>query len=112
MTTSPAGILGLRDHPDFPTRSPRLTISSHSSISQDWPRPTGSMADVLVDGYAYGSLSMTAFTLDADCSQRLVLAMPPRCRVLIWYRRTTQTRSACPTLPTTLLGGTLRYETS
>ncbi len=38
MTTSPAGILGLRDHRDFPTRFPHPTTSCHSSISQDWLR--------------------------------------------------------------------------
>ena len=30
----------------------------------------GKQAKVLVDGYTYGSLSMTAYTLDAQCPER------------------------------------------
>jgi 4,5-DOPA dioxygenase extradiol len=67
LTTSPAGIIDLRDHSDFhdavPTPDhfiPLLYIAGLAGAA-------GSTADVLVDGYTYGSLSMTAYTLGAHC---------------------------------------------
>ncbi len=63
LTTDPSGILRLREHRDYaaavPTPDhfiPMLYFAGLSS-AQD------SGADVLVDGYAYGSLSMTSYTL-------------------------------------------------
>jgi 4,5-DOPA dioxygenase extradiol len=65
MTTAPADVIELRDHPDFhdavPTSEhfiPLLYLAGLASAG-------GSTVDVLVDGYTYGSLSMTAYTLDA-----------------------------------------------
>ncbi len=65
MTTSPAGVLALRDHANFrdavPTAEhflPLLYIAGLAAAG-------GSSADVLAHGYTYGSLSMTAYTLGA-----------------------------------------------
>jgi 4,5-DOPA dioxygenase extradiol len=70
LSTSPAGIVGLRDHPDFhdavPTPDhfiPLLYIAGLAGAA-------GSTADVLVDGYTYGSLSMAAYALDAHCPEQ------------------------------------------
>jgi 4,5-DOPA dioxygenase extradiol len=71
MTTSPAGILGLRDHPDFPDAVPTPDHFLPLLYLAGLAAATGSTTDVLVDGYTYGSLSMTAFTLDSDCPHRL-----------------------------------------
>ena len=67
MTTSPAGVLELAGHPDFamavPTPDhflPLLYLAGLADVD-------GRGCDVLVDGYTYGSLSMTAYTLGADC---------------------------------------------
>jgi 4,5-DOPA dioxygenase extradiol len=63
LTSDPSGILRLREHRDYgaavPTPDhfiPMLYLAGLTS-AQD----TG--ADVLVDGYAYGSLSMTSYTV-------------------------------------------------
>jgi 4,5-DOPA dioxygenase extradiol len=65
MTTSPADVLALRDHADFgqavPTAEhflPLLYIAGLAAAG-------GSSAEVLADGYTYGSLSMTAYTVGA-----------------------------------------------
>jgi 4,5-DOPA dioxygenase extradiol len=63
MTDAPAGLARLQDHPDFaravPTPDhfiPLLYIAGLASAA-------GETADVLVDGYAMGSLSMASYTL-------------------------------------------------
>ena len=69
MRDRPGDILELVEHPDFdravPTPDhfiPLLYIAGMAAASGDTP-------EVLIDGYAYGSLSMTCFTLGADCPQ-------------------------------------------
>ncbi|MEO8367069.1 MAG: 4,5-DOPA dioxygenase extradiol [Pseudoxanthomonas sp.] len=67
MTTRPHDAPSLASHPDYrmavPTAEhflPMLYIAGLAAASE---RP----AKVLIDGYAYGSLSMTSYTLDAQC---------------------------------------------
>ena len=67
MTTRPHDTPSLASHRDYsmavPTAEhflPMLYIAGLAAASE---RP----AKVLIDGYAYGSLSMTAYTLDAQC---------------------------------------------
>jgi len=67
MVDAPADILKLTEHPDYeravPTPDhfiPLLYIAALAAATNTTP-------DVLIDGYAYGSLSMTCFTLGADC---------------------------------------------
>ena len=71
MRDAPADILKLVDHDDFahavPTPDhfiPLLYIAAVAAESNETP-------EVLVDGFAYGSLSMTCYTLGADCPETL-----------------------------------------
>src|SRR5678816_2288472 len=68
LTTSPADIPRLRSHPDYarsvPTPEHFLPLLYVAGLASAARRPL----QVLVDGYAYGSLSMAAYTLDADLS--------------------------------------------
>ena len=67
MTGSPEDVAALRDHPDFhlavPTPDHFIPLLYIAGLAD----AEGSSAEVLVDGYTYGSLSMTAYTLDAHC---------------------------------------------
>jgi 4,5-DOPA dioxygenase extradiol len=69
MQDSPADILRLVEHQDFdravPTPDhfiPLLHIAGLAAGSEDTP-------EVLVDGSAYGSISMISYTLGADCAE-------------------------------------------
>jgi 4,5-DOPA dioxygenase extradiol len=66
MTSSPGDVVALRDHPDFakavPTPDHFIPLLYLAGLAGE----AGSRADVLVDGYMYGSLSMTAYTLGTN----------------------------------------------
>jgi 4,5-DOPA dioxygenase extradiol len=69
MRDAPGDILRLVEHDDYPRAVPTtdhfiplVYIAALAAASNETP-------DVLVDGYAYGSLSMTCFTLGASCPE-------------------------------------------
>jgi 4,5-DOPA dioxygenase extradiol len=72
MTSSPADVVGLRDHPDFhdavPTSEHFIPLLYLAGLAE----AAGSAAEVLVDGYTYGSLSMAAYGLDAPGTRQTI----------------------------------------
>ena len=67
MATQPGDVPSLATHRDYrlavPTDEHFLPLLYLAGLAAE----AGKGGDVLIDGYAYGSLSMTAFTLDARC---------------------------------------------
>ena len=70
MLGDPAAVAELDGHRDFGTAVPTpdhfLPLLYLAGLA-DAGHTSGGHTDVLVDGYAYGSLSMTAYTLDLPC---------------------------------------------
>jgi 4,5-DOPA dioxygenase extradiol len=71
MTGAPGEVLGLHSHRDYtaavPTPDHFIPLLYVAGLAAAARRP----ARTLVEGYAYGSLSMTAYTLDAACPEGL-----------------------------------------
>jgi 4,5-DOPA dioxygenase extradiol len=67
VTTRPADILSLQQHPDFaravPTPDHFIPLLYVAGLAQ----ASGTRPKILVDGYALGSVSMTSYTLDCEC---------------------------------------------
>ncbi len=63
MTTAPDTIVGVRDHPDFERAVPTPDHFVPLLYVAGLAAGAGARAEVLVDGYAYGSLSMTSYTV-------------------------------------------------
>lgn len=67
LTERPSDAPGLRSHPDYersaPTPDHFIPLLYIAGLASAANRPL----EVLVDGYAFGSLSMAAYTLDARC---------------------------------------------
>ena len=70
LAERPHDVLSLQDHADFgravPTPDHFIPLLYIAGLAEAGSRPL----QVLVDGYAYGSLSMTCFGLDAECPDR------------------------------------------
>jgi len=77
MTTRPADILSLQQHPDFtravPTPDHFIPLVYFAGLAQH----AGTKPKILVDGYALGSISMTSYTLDCACPPAAPDAPPP-----------------------------------
>ena len=71
MLGDPAAVAELDGHRDFgaavPTPDHFLPLLYLAGLADAGGDGSGGHTDVLVDGYAYGSLSMTAYTLDLPC---------------------------------------------
>ncbi|MFY0529417.1 4,5-DOPA dioxygenase extradiol [Archangium gephyra] len=67
MTGRPADVLSLVDHPDFRAAAPSPDHFLPLLYLAGLASAEGRSTDVLIDGYTFGSLSMTSFTIDAPC---------------------------------------------
>ena len=65
LTTDPARIAQMRDHPDYAAAAPTPDHFIPVLYLAGLAAANGAAADVLIDGYAMGSLSMTAYTAAA-----------------------------------------------
>jgi 4,5-DOPA dioxygenase extradiol len=66
LTSSPGDVVGLQDHHDFAQAVPTPDHFIPMLYLAGLAAAAGQPAEVLVDGYAYGSLSMASYTLGAE----------------------------------------------
>jgi len=69
MTGSPHSVLELQDHDDFRASAPTPDHFIPLLYIAGLAEAAAETANVLIDGYAYGSLSMTSYTLDAHSAE-------------------------------------------
>ena len=76
MLEAPADVLTVDSQPEFrlavPTPDHFLPLLYLAGVAGS----TGHIPEVLVDGYTFGSLSMTSYTLDATCPSRPDVSAP------------------------------------
>lgn len=65
MTTDPARIVDVASHPDYPLAVPTAEHFLPVLYLAGLAKAAGKPATILIDGYDMGSLSMTAYALDA-----------------------------------------------
>jgi 4,5-DOPA dioxygenase extradiol len=99
LTETPSKVPALRTHDDFihsaPTPDHFIPLLYIAGLAGAAGRPPQS----LVDGYAYGSLSMAAYTLDAKCPIEAGDTRPAATsRIPPWCRQKTRTSEAATTL--------------
>lgn len=71
MTTRPDEILSLREHPDYARAVPTPDHFIPLLYLAGLARHARQAPDILIDGYALGSLSMTSYTLGCRCPATL-----------------------------------------
>ncbi|MFT2019342.1 4,5-DOPA dioxygenase extradiol [Streptomyces sp. 796.1] len=67
MRDEPGDSLSLQHHPDFAAAAPTPDHFIPLLYLSGLAAASGQSADVLIDGYTYGSISMTAYTLGVTC---------------------------------------------
>jgi 4,5-DOPA dioxygenase extradiol len=67
MTEAPGGVLDLRRHSDFALAVPTPDHFIPLLYVAGLAHAAGCGANLLTEGYTYGSISMTSYTLDVDC---------------------------------------------
>ncbi len=67
LTETPSEAAALRNHPDYDRSSPTPDHFIPMLYIAGLASAANRTLDVLVDGYAFGSLSMASYTLDAKC---------------------------------------------
>ena len=67
MTSRPADVLSLQQHPDFANAVPTPDHFIPLLYVAGLAKHCGRLPRVLVEGYALGSISMTSYTLDCEC---------------------------------------------